>query len=84
MGSISFVLFYLILLIFPKRIQFKILSSLPLINKILHFYRKLILINTENKKMKDFTIIGSGAGGSSAALELLENGYSVEVFEEGV
>ena len=30
--------------------------------------------------MKDFTIIGSGAGGSSAALELLENGYSVEVF----
>ena len=33
--------------------------------------------------MKDFTIIGSGAGGSSAALELLENGYSVEVFEEG-
>lgn len=33
--------------------------------------------------MRDFTIIGSGAGGSSAALELLENGYSVEVFEEG-
>ncbi len=34
--------------------------------------------------MSDFTIIGSGAGGSSAALELLENGYSVEIFEEGI
>lgn len=33
--------------------------------------------------MTDFTIIGSGAGGSSAALELLENNYSVEIFEEG-
>ena len=34
--------------------------------------------------MKDFTIIGSGAGGSSAALELLENGYSVEVLKKGM
>ena len=33
--------------------------------------------------MTDFTIIGSGAGGSSVALELLENNYSVEIFEEG-
>lgn len=33
--------------------------------------------------MTDFTIIGSGAGGSAAALELLENHYSVEIFEEG-
>tara|TARA_B100000902_G_scaffold400008_1_gene474504 strand:- start:5042 stop:6496 length:1455 start_codon:yes stop_codon:yes gene_type:complete len=33
--------------------------------------------------MTDFTIIGSGAGGSAAALELLENNYSVEIFEEG-
>jgi len=32
----------------------------------------------------NFTIIGSGAGGSSAAYELLQNGYSVEVLEEGI
>jgi len=49
MGSILFVLVYLIFLVFPKRIQFKILSSLPLINKILHFYRKLILITLYEK-----------------------------------
>lgn len=34
--------------------------------------------------MSDFTIIGSGAGGSSAALELLKNGYSVQIIEEGI
>ena len=34
--------------------------------------------------MYDFTIIGSGAGGSAAALELLKNGYSVEIYEEGI
>ncbi len=34
--------------------------------------------------MVDFTIIGSGAGGSTAALELLKNGYSVQIIEEGV
>jgi choline dehydrogenase-like flavoprotein len=32
----------------------------------------------------DFTIIGSGAGGSVAGNELLNNGYSVEIFEEGI
>ncbi len=34
--------------------------------------------------MADFTIIGSGAGGSAAALELLKNKKSVEIFEEGI
>ena len=48
-GSISFVLVCLILSIFSKETQFKILSSLPLINKILHFYRKLILITFYEK-----------------------------------
>ena len=32
----------------------------------------------------DFTIIGSGAGGSVAAYELLSKGYTVEIFEEGL
>lgn len=31
----------------------------------------------------NFTIIGSGAGGSVAAYELLKKGYSIEIFEEG-
>ena len=36
-----------------------------------------------NHKSEDFTIVGSGAGGSTAALSLLENGYSINIFEEG-
>ena len=40
-------------------------------------------MNIRKTKLTDFTIIGSGAGGSSVALELLENNYSVEIFEEG-
>lgn len=34
--------------------------------------------------MLDFTIIGSGAGGSTAALELLKHGYTVQIIEEGI
>ena len=33
--------------------------------------------------MVDYTIIGSGAGGSAIALQLLKQGKSVEIFEEG-
>ena len=32
----------------------------------------------------NFTIIGSGAGGSVAAYELLKKGFSAQIFEEGV
>ncbi len=50
-GSIFFILFYFIFLFFlPKDIQFKILHNIPLINKILHFYRKIILITYYEEK----------------------------------
>jgi uncharacterized PurR-regulated membrane protein YhhQ (DUF165 family) len=44
LGSIFFLLLYFLFLIFlPKKIQFKILNKLPMISKIFHFYRKIIL-----------------------------------------
>tara|TARA_E500000178_G_scaffold354974_1_gene425896 strand:+ start:2370 stop:2657 length:288 start_codon:yes stop_codon:yes gene_type:complete len=43
-GSVSLVLLYFALFLIPKQAQFKILSFLPMINKIFNFYRKLILI----------------------------------------
>ena len=44
LGSIFFLLLYFLFLIFlPKKIQFKILNNLPIISKIFHFYRKIIL-----------------------------------------
>lgn len=44
-GSIFFLLlYYFFFLIFlSKKIQFKILNITPIINKIFHFYRKIIL-----------------------------------------
>ena len=44
-GSICFFLFYIIFLIlFPKNIKYDILVSIPKINKIFQFYRKIILL----------------------------------------
>jgi len=43
-GSIFFLLIYFLFLTFlPKKIQFKILHKLPMISKIFHYYRKIIL-----------------------------------------
>ena len=38
-------------------------------------------MNSNN--IAEFTIIGSGAGGSTASLSLLEQGHSTEIIEEG-
>ncbi len=45
LGSLSLVLFYYIFLFFfTKNLQVIILQNIPLINKVLSFYRKIILI----------------------------------------
>ena len=45
LGSLSLVLFYYIFLFFfNKNLQVTILQNIPLINKVLSFYRKIILI----------------------------------------
>ena len=45
LGSLSLVLFYYIFLFFfTKKLQVTILQNIPLINKVLSFYRKIILI----------------------------------------
>ena len=44
-GSLSFIFFYyFFLFIFSKRIQSIIFQTIPLINKVFNFYRKIILI----------------------------------------
>lgn len=55
LGSIFFLLLYFLFLIFlPKKIQFKILNNLPIISKIFHFYRKIILASFyENEGMNN-------------------------------
>ena len=43
-GSIFFLFLYFLFLTFlPKIFQFKILNNLPMVSKIFHFYRKIIL-----------------------------------------
>ena len=44
-GSLSFVFFYYFFLFFlSKRIQSIIFQTIPLVNKVFNFYRKIILI----------------------------------------
>ena len=44
LGSLFFLLFYFLLLFFlPRGLQFDILNKIPMINKVFHFYRKIIL-----------------------------------------
>jgi len=43
-GSIFFVLIYFSFLIFlSKKAQFKVINNITMINKVFHFYRKIIL-----------------------------------------
>lgn len=54
-GSIFFLLIYFLFLTFlPKKVQFKILQNLPMINKIFHYYRKIILASFyEDERMNN-------------------------------
>ncbi len=53
LGSLFFLLVYFLFVFFlPRGLQFNILNRLPMINKVFHFYRKIILASFYEYKGK--------------------------------